>query len=80
VQTNVATSTQNQAFNALIFLYKRILEHPLEGVESVRSHRTQHIPVVLTREEVKQILPLFDSSDSLRYRFTDSGSGHNNKG
>jgi len=65
VQANVAASTQNQAFNALVFLYKRVLAHPLEGVEATRSRKTQRIPVVLTREEVKQILSLLESTSGL---------------
>ena len=48
VQANVAASTKNKAFNALIFLYKRLLGHPLQGVEAVRSRKKQRIPVVLT--------------------------------
>ncbi len=30
IQGNVAASTQNQAMNALVFLYKRVLNHALE--------------------------------------------------
>jgi integron integrase len=65
VHAKVAASTQNQAFNALVFLYKRILGHPLEGVEAVRSYKKQSIPVVLTREEVKQILSLLQGTSEL---------------
>ena len=65
VQANVAASTQNQAFNALVFLYKRVLAHPLEGIDATRSHKTQRIPVVLTREEVKQILSLLEGTSEL---------------
>ncbi|MFK5968635.1 MAG: integron integrase [Candidatus Marithrix sp.] len=65
VQANVAASTQSQAFNALVFLYKRVLGKPLEGVEATRSHKIQRIPVVLTREEVKQILSLLENTSGL---------------
>ena len=37
VQANVAAATQNQAFNALVFLYKRVLDRPLENVEATHS-------------------------------------------
>ena len=38
VERNVAQSTQNQAFNALIFLYRDVLKCPLEGrINAVRS-------------------------------------------
>ncbi len=56
VQGNVAASTQNQAFNALVFLYRHVLDCPLEGVEAARSRKEKRIPVVLTRDEVKLIL------------------------
>ena len=36
----VAASTQNQAMNALVFLYKRVLERPLEGrIDAARSSK-----------------------------------------
>lgn len=65
VQANVAASTQNQAFNALVFLYKRVLNYPLEGVEATRSRKEKRIPVVLTREEVKQVLTLLEGTSEL---------------
>ena len=52
VQRNVAAATSNQALNALVFLYKAVLEHPLGKVEGVvRAKRPVHLPVVLTRGE-----------------------------
>jgi len=65
VQANVAASTQNQAFNALVFLYKQVLERPLEGVEATRTHKAARIPVVLIREEVKQVLALLENTPAL---------------
>jgi len=62
---NVAASTQNQAFNALVFLYKRVLESPLENVKATRSRKEAPIPVVLTRDEVKQVLSLLDGVPEL---------------
>ncbi|HZL43992.1 MAG TPA: phage integrase N-terminal SAM-like domain-containing protein [Verrucomicrobiae bacterium] len=56
VNGRVTASTQNQAFNALLFLYKRILHRPLENVQAVRADRPVRIPVVLTPEEVKQVI------------------------
>lgn len=44
--------TQSQAYNALVFLYKCILQRPLENVSAARSSKEPRIPVVLTREEV----------------------------
>jgi Phage integrase, N-terminal SAM-like domain len=53
VQANVAASTQNQAMNALVFLYRQVLKIPLdEKIDAVRAERKVNAPVVLTREEV----------------------------
>lgn len=65
VQANVAASTQNQAFNALVFLYKQILKQPLVGVQATRSRREPRIPVALTREEVKQVLGFMSGTAAL---------------
>ncbi len=65
VQGNVAAATQKQAFNALVFLYKRVLDRPLENIEATRSHKEQRVPEVLTREEVKQILTFIDGTAAL---------------
>jgi len=59
VECNVAPSTQNQAMNALVFLYKKILKTPLGGeINAVRAKKKMNIPVVLTRDEVRQIIHL----------------------
>jgi integron integrase len=55
-EQDVAGVTQNQALNALIFLYKEVLEKPLEKIESLRAKEKRHVPVVLTKEEVKKLL------------------------
>jgi integron integrase len=65
VESNVAASTQNQAFNALVFLYKHVLKQPLEHVSAARSSKEPRVPVVLTREEVKQVLTLLEGSSEL---------------
>ncbi len=65
VQANVAASTQNQAFNALVFFYKRVLNCPLEGVEATRTRKEKRVPVVLTREEVKQTLAFLEGTPEL---------------
>jgi integrase len=54
VDRNVAASTQNQAMNALVFLYRVVLEHDLPWLDDVvRARRPQHLPVVFTRDEVR---------------------------
>jgi integron integrase len=56
VRGQVAASTQNQALNALVFLYGRVLETPLQGVDAVRAVRAQRIPEVLTAEEARRVI------------------------
>lgn len=45
---NVTTSTQNQALNALAFLYREVLGRPFDGVKPARSRKTPRLPVVLS--------------------------------
>ena len=57
VERNVAASTQNQALSAILFLYKVVLDRPLERVDDVlRAKKPQRLPVVFTREEVRAVL------------------------
>jgi integron integrase len=56
VNGQVAVSTQNQAFNALLFLYAQVLHRPLENVNAVRAHRPPRVPTVLTPQEAKQVI------------------------
>ncbi|ADE14437.1 integron integrase [Nitrosococcus halophilus Nc 4] len=56
-QKHVAASTQNQALNALVFLYREVLERPLGDLANVvRAKKPQRLPVVLSREEVSRLL------------------------
>ncbi|MDD5201049.1 MAG: integron integrase [Terrimicrobiaceae bacterium] len=57
VRERVAGSTQNQAFNALLFFYRNVLRREfgkLEGV--VRAKRRPYVPVVLSRAEVDAVI------------------------
>ncbi len=54
---NVAVATQKQALNALIFLYKRVLDIELGGgIAPTRSKRRMNLPTVLTQKEVSKLL------------------------
>ena len=49
VERRVAAATQNQALNALVFLYKAVLGRPLAEIDGVvRAKKPQRLPVVLT--------------------------------
>ena len=53
----VAASTQNQAFSAILFLYKNVLEADPGKIEGViRANRPKRLPVVLSRDEVRKVL------------------------
>ena len=57
VERNVAASTQNQAFSALLFLYRDVLGITLEWLDGVvRAKRPITLPVVLTKDEVAAVL------------------------
>ena len=58
VEKNVSPSTQNQAFNALLFLYEQVLGISIknENIQALRAKTKIHMPVVLTKEEVKAII------------------------
>jgi integron integrase len=57
VTKKIAASSQNQAFNALLFLFRRVLEKEFSNIEGVvRAKRKPYIPVVLSREEVDRII------------------------
>jgi len=57
VQKNVASSTQNQALCAIIFLYREVLKRDIGDLEGlVWAKKPKKLPVVLTRDEVKALL------------------------
>ena len=57
VARRVSAATQNQALNAILFLYKQVLERDLGLIQGVtRAKRDERLPVVLTRDEVHAVL------------------------
>jgi integron integrase len=56
VERHVAPSTQVQALNALVYLYRHVLEKELGEVGHLRAKKRERLPVVLTREEVGLLL------------------------
>ncbi|MDX8389556.1 MAG: integron integrase, partial [Mariprofundaceae bacterium] len=66
VEKKVAASTQNQAFNALLFLFRQVLEKEFGVVEGVvRAKRKTYIPVVLSREEVDSVIACLKEPNQL---------------
>jgi len=61
VVKQVSASSQNQAFNALLFLYKHVLKKEFGEIKGVaRAKRRPYIPVVLSREEIDLIVEHLD--------------------
>jgi integron integrase len=57
VRRKVAASSQNQAFNALLFFFRHVLKKDFGDQKDVpRAKRKPYIPVVLSREEVDLII------------------------
>lgn len=58
IHLKVSPSTQNQAFSAILFLFRYVINKPLtfENIKALRAREKQHLPVVLSKEEVKQII------------------------
>src|SRR5439155_7124392 len=56
VRGQVSASTQNQAFNALLFLYQQVLGIELPRLDAVRARRPKRLPTVLSAEDVRQLL------------------------
>ena len=74
-ERKVAASTQNQALNALLFLYKKVYGEDVEAVESfVRAKRHRYLPVVLSSSEVGRLFMHIDGQIGLAVRLM-YGSG-----
>ena len=56
VQEHLSASSQNQAFNALLFLYRAVLEVDPGRIEGViRAKRPERLPIVRTRVEIREL-------------------------
>ena len=57
VNGEVAASTQNQAFSALLFLYKKVLNKDVfKNIDALRAKKPQRLPTVLTFDETMEII------------------------
>ena len=66
VNNQVSASTQNQALAAILFLYRDVLEIDLPWLTDViRAKRPQRLPVVLSRDEVQQVLARLSGTEWL---------------
>jgi integron integrase len=66
IRNRVSASTQNQAMAAISFLYREVLGTPLEQLDPIaRAKRAVRLPVVLTPEEVKQLIARMEGTPQL---------------
>ncbi|MBN2424040.1 MAG: integron integrase [Calditrichaceae bacterium] len=57
VRQKVSASTQNQAMNAIVFLYKQVIKKEIGSFSgTIRAKKPVRLPVILNREEIKNIL------------------------
>jgi site-specific recombinase XerD len=65
VHRNVAASTQNQALNALVFLYDDVLDRPLGEIGAIeRADRPKRLPTVLSKNKVRRLSGAMDRGPS----------------
>ena len=66
IRRQVSASTQNQALNALVFLYKHVLGRELGELDAfARAKRPRSLPVVLSRSEVNALLSAMEGTHRL---------------
>ena len=75
VASHVAGSTHSQALNALVFLYREVLEQPFGWLDELeRPKRPRRLPVVLSPEDVARVLAAMHGTPALMARLI-YGSG-----
>lgn len=66
VKREVSASTQNQALNAIVFLYREVLDLPLEGkIMPTRSKKRPMLPTVLGKQEIKDFFQHIEGTHAL---------------
>ena len=68
VDRSVAANTQNVAYNAVAFLFEKVLERPLGEVRFAKVRRPARLPVVLTRDEAMRLLDQMEGTFGLLAR------------
>lgn len=56
LKQNVSASTQNQAFNAILFFYRDVIQQPLKDVDALRATRPDRIRHAPTVAETRALL------------------------
>lgn len=74
INRNVSASTQSQALNAIVFLYRKVLDLPVaDDLAPVRSKKPVKLPVVLSTDEMSQLLSQMSGTNLLMARLMYGG-------
>jgi integrase len=66
VEKKISASTQKQAFNALLFVFRNVFGKEISGLEdTIRSHIPRRLPVVLARSEITRIFSRLKDTNRL---------------
>jgi integron integrase len=65
VNRKVVAATQNQALNALVFLFKEVLKKEFEGVDAMRAQQSKRLPVVLSVDETRKLLMVMTGEEAV---------------
>ena len=74
VERHVSKSTQNQAFNALLFFYRHVIEKEVGDISSVvRAKRGQRLPMVLSQDDVMRLIDNLEGTAQLMAKIMYGG-------
>jgi len=74
VDLKISASTQNQAFNALLFLYKEVLKKDLDdSIDAIRAKKPKRLPTVMTKDETMKVIGAIPADHQLMIRLIYGG-------
>lgn len=79
LKRRVAASTQNQAFNAILFLFRNVWDREPENIDAVRARKPVRLPEVLSHGEVRAVLGEVRGVAGLAVRMIYSGGLRRNE-
>jgi len=65
IERNVSASTQNQAFSAILFVFRKVFRRELTAVDAVRAKPSQNVPLVLTVDETQRVIDKLHGIDRM---------------
>jgi integron integrase len=74
VDLKVSGSTQNQAFNAILFLYKEVLKKELDdSINAIRAKKPKRLPTVMTKDETMKVIGAVPADHQLMVKLIYGG-------